>query len=132
MQCDLQEGMSILARGRLGVYVRRGQFRLNVSKPRSRVKGRLRREFLVLMRKLSEEGLFDERVKRLLPAYPDRVGLITSLEGAAIRDVVTNLTRRFGGIAPGCPGGQGPGGRGGRGYRLGHGAVQPLLARSMC
>ncbi|MEW6553983.1 MAG: exodeoxyribonuclease VII large subunit [Actinomycetota bacterium] len=93
--CHLQEGMSVLARGRLGVYVRRGQFRLNVLEFQEAGEGRLRREFLVLMRKLSKEGLFDEAVKRPLPAYPDTVGLITSLEGAAVRDVVTNLTRRF-------------------------------------
>ncbi len=93
--CELQEGMSMLARGRLGVYIRRGQFRLNVLEFQESGEGRLRREFLVLMRKLSKEGLFDEAVKKPLPAYPETVGLITSLEGAAVRDVVTNLTRRF-------------------------------------
>lgn len=92
---DLREGMSLLVRGRLGVYVRRGQFRLNVYEAQEAGEGRLRREFLGLMRKLSEEGLFDEAIKRELPAYPERVGLITSLEGAAVRDVARNLTRRF-------------------------------------
>lgn len=92
---DLLEGTTVLARGRLGVYIRRGQFRLNVYEAQEAGEGRLRREFLRLMRKLSSEGLFDEDIKKPLPAYPDRVGLITSLEGAAIRDVVTNLTRRF-------------------------------------
>jgi exodeoxyribonuclease VII large subunit len=93
--CELREGMGVLARGRLGIYARRGQFRLNVLEAQESGEGRLRREFLVLMRKLSEEGLFEEGIKKPLPAYPDRVGLITSLEGAAVRDVVTNLTRRF-------------------------------------
>ncbi len=95
MGFELREGMSVLARGRLGVYVRRGQFRLNVFEAQESGEGKLRREFLVLMRKLSREGLFEERMKKPLPAYPDVVGLITSLEGAAVRDVVTNLTRRF-------------------------------------
>ncbi|NPV59427.1 MAG: exodeoxyribonuclease VII large subunit [Actinobacteria bacterium] len=95
MAGELREGMSLLARGRLGVYVRRGQFRLNVLEARESGEGRLRREFLLLMRKLAAEGLFDEALKRPLPAYPHTVGLITSLEGAAVRDVVINLTRRF-------------------------------------
>ncbi len=97
--CELREGMGALARGRLGVYVRRGQYRLNVMEFQESGEGRLRREFMLLMRKLSQEGLFDEALKRPLPAYPDRVGLITSLEGAAVRDVVTNLTRRFAGTS---------------------------------
>ncbi len=95
MDCELREGMSLLVRGRLGIYVRRGQFRLNVLEARESGEGRLRKEFLLLMRKLAAEGLFDEALKRPLPAYPDTVGLITSLEGAAVRDVVINLTRRF-------------------------------------
>ena len=92
---DLREGISLLARGRLGIYIRRGQYRLNVYEAQESGEGRLRREFLRLMRKLSEEGLFDDAIKRGLPLYPERVGLITSLEGAAVRDVATNLTRRF-------------------------------------
>ena len=95
MEFELKEGMTILARGRLGVYVRRGQFRLNVFEAQESGEGRLRREFLMLMRKLSKEGLFEESIKRPLPYCPDTVGLITSLEGAAVRDVVINLTRRF-------------------------------------
>ncbi len=95
MPFDLQEGTGILARGRLGVYARRGQFRLNVIEAQESGEGRLRREFMLLMRKLSKEGLFDEKTKRPIPVYPDTVGLITSLEGAAVKDVVTNLTRRF-------------------------------------
>ncbi len=95
MGFELREGMSVLAKGRLGVYVRRGQFRLNVLEAQESGEGRLRREFLLLMRKLSKEGLFEEGIKKPLPAYPDVVGLITSLEGAAVRDVVINLTRRF-------------------------------------
>lgn len=92
---EIREGAGLLARGRLGVYVRRGQYRMNVYEVQEAGEGRLRREFLRLMRKLSQEGLFDERLKRPLPPFPDLVGLITSLEGAAVRDVVTNLTRRF-------------------------------------
>lgn len=95
MRFELQEGMTLLARGRLGIYIKKGQYRLNVYEAQEAGEGRLKREFLRLMRKLSKEGLFDEGIKRPLPPYPDLVGLVTSLEGAAVRDVVTNLTARF-------------------------------------
>lgn len=91
----LREGMRALANGRLGIYVRRGQYRMTVHEIQEAGEGRLRREFFRLMRKLAAEGLFDERNKRPLPAFPDTIGLITSLEGAAVRDVVINLTRRY-------------------------------------
>jgi exodeoxyribonuclease VII large subunit len=95
IEFELTEGMSLLSRGRLGIYVRRGQFRLNVFEAQEAGEGKLRREFLRLMRKLSKEGLFEESIKRPIPSYPELVGLVTSLEGAAVRDVVINLTRRF-------------------------------------
>lgn len=95
LEFDPQEGTCVLVRGRLGIYTRKGQFRLQVFEAEEAGEGRLRREFLRLMRSLSREGLFDAGLKRPLPPYPDQVGLITSLEGAAVRDVVTNLTRRF-------------------------------------
>jgi exodeoxyribonuclease VII large subunit len=94
----LQDGMSVLARGRLGIYSRRGQYRMNVYEVREAGEGRLRREFMRLMRKLAAEGLFDDSLKKSLPSFPDSVGLVTSLEGAAVRDVITNLTRRFPGV----------------------------------
>lgn len=95
VDCEMREGAMVLARGRLGIYVRRGQYRMNVYHVQEAGEGRLRREFFRLLRRLAREGLFDEALKRPLPAYPDRVGLITSLEGAAIRDVVYNLSRRY-------------------------------------
>lgn len=93
--CELREGAMVLARGRLGIYIRRGQYRMNVYQVQEAGEGRLRREFFRLLRKLAQEGLFDEALKKPLPAYPERVGLVTSLEGAAVRDVVRNLTCRF-------------------------------------
>lgn len=92
---ELRDGMGVLVRGRLGIYIRRGQYRMNVYEIQEAGEGRLRREFFRLLRKLSAEGLFDERLKRPLPPYPQRIGLITSLEGAAVRDVIINLTRRY-------------------------------------
>ena len=91
----LREGMRVLAHGRLGIYVRRGQYRMNVHQVQEAGEGKLRREFFRLMRKLSAEGLFDEGLKRPLPSYPETIGLVTSLEGAAVRDVIINVTRRY-------------------------------------
>jgi exodeoxyribonuclease VII large subunit len=91
----LCEGMSLLARGRLGIYARKGQYRMSVLEAQEWGEGRLRREFLQLMRKLSREGLFDQALKKQLPEYPEKIGLITSLEGAAVRDVAINMIRRF-------------------------------------
>ena len=92
---ELREGAMVLARGRLGIYIRRGQYRMNVYQVQEAGEGKLRREFFRLLRKLAQEGLFDEALKKPLPAYPERVGLVTSLEGAAVRDVVRNLARRY-------------------------------------
>lgn len=91
----LAEGVSVLARGSLGVYAKRGQFRLNVLEAEESGEGRLKREFARLFKRLSEEGLFAEGLKRPLPPTPFHIGLVTSLEGAALRDLVTNIHRRF-------------------------------------
>lgn len=91
----LVEGLSLLVRGTLGIYVKRGQFRLNVLEAEESGEGRLRREFLKLFNKLSEEGLFSDEVKKPLPGIPLHIGLITSPEGAAMRDVIVNIKRRF-------------------------------------
>ncbi len=92
---ELVEGGSVLARGNLGVYAKRGQFRLNVLEAEESGEGRLKREYLRLFKRLSEEGLFAEELKRPLPPIPFNIGLVTSLEGAAVRDLVTNIRKRF-------------------------------------
>jgi exodeoxyribonuclease VII large subunit len=91
----LSEGAAILARGSLGIYAKRGQFRLNVLEAEESGEGRLRREFQALFEKLSREGLFSQELKRPLPEIPFRIGLVTSPEGAALHDVLTTINRRF-------------------------------------
>ncbi len=88
-------GMQVLARGRLSLYEPRGDFQLVVEELEEAGEGRLRRELERLKRRLAAEGLFDEALKRPLPAYPRRVGVITSPTGAAVRDVLTVLRRRW-------------------------------------
>jgi exodeoxyribonuclease VII large subunit len=88
-------GQQVLARVRVTLYEGRGDFQLVVEHLEPAGEGALRLEFERLKRKLAAEGLFDEALKRPLPAFPRRVGLITSPSGAAVRDLISVLGRRF-------------------------------------
>jgi exodeoxyribonuclease VII large subunit len=89
------DGMHVLARARVSLYEARGEFQLIVEHLEQAGEGALRREFERLKQMLSAEGLFDEARKRELPAMPRRIGIITSATGAAVRDVLNVLARRF-------------------------------------
>lgn len=89
-----RDGELVLARGRLGVYEPRGDMQLIVESMSRAGKGALFEQFLRLKAKLEAEGLFDPSRKRPLPAFPRGIGLVTSLGGAALHDVVTALRRR--------------------------------------
>ncbi|MES2402933.1 MAG: exodeoxyribonuclease VII large subunit [Pseudomonadota bacterium] len=88
-------GARVLARARVTVYEARGSYQLIVEHMEDAGEGALRRAFEQLKAKLQAEGLFDEARKRPLPAFPRRVGVITSASGAAIRDVLSVARRRF-------------------------------------
>ena len=90
-----ENGSAVLARVRVSLYEARGDYQLIVEHLEEAGDGRLRREFERLKRRLAEEGLFDEARKRPLPALPRRIGIVTSPSGAAIRDVLSVLRRRF-------------------------------------
>ena len=90
-----EDGMQVLVRGKLSLYEPRGDYQLIVEHMEEAGDGLLQRAFEALKQKLSLEGLFDEEHKRPLPALPERIGVITSPSGAAIRDVLTVLGRRF-------------------------------------
>jgi exodeoxyribonuclease VII large subunit len=89
-----RDGMQIEAQVLVSLYEPRGDFQLNVESMRRAGLGALFEAFLKLRDKLEKEGLFAAEKKRPLPRYPRAVGLITSLEGAALRDVLTTLDRR--------------------------------------
>jgi exodeoxyribonuclease VII large subunit len=93
-----EDGMAVLARGRLDVYDARGEYQLIVSALEPQGLGALQLAFEQLKRKLEAEGLFAAERKRPLPRYPRRIGVVSSADGAAIRDIVQVLTRRFPGI----------------------------------
>ncbi len=88
-------GDQVLARGRVSLYEARGEFQLIVDHLEPAGEGLLRRRLEELKQKLAAEGLFDEARKRDKPALPRRIGVITSPTGAAIRDILHILARRF-------------------------------------
>jgi len=90
-----KNGDQVLVRAQLSLYTPRGDYQLIVEHMEEAGDGALRRAFELLKAKLQREGLFDPARKRPLPALPRRLGVITSPTGAAIRDVLTVLRRRF-------------------------------------
>ncbi|MCU0257976.1 MAG: exodeoxyribonuclease VII large subunit [Solirubrobacteraceae bacterium] len=91
----VRDGTHVLARGRVSLYEPRGEFQLVVEHLEEAGEGLLRRRFEELKQRLAAEGLFDLRHKQPLPRLPRRIGVITSPTGAAIRDVLHVLRRRF-------------------------------------
>jgi len=91
----LKNGDHVLAYGQVSLYEARGDYQLIVEALEAAGEGVLQRRYEALKRKLAAEGLFDEARKRPLPDLPRRIGIITSPSGAAIRDVLTVLRRRF-------------------------------------
>lgn len=94
LQFALREGLQVIARGRLTVYEPRGDYQLILEYLEPKGIGSLQVAFEQLKNRLDAEGLFDPSRKRTLPFLPRRVGVVTSLSGAAIRDILTVLRRR--------------------------------------
>jgi exodeoxyribonuclease VII large subunit len=90
----LQDGLQVELRGRLAVYEARGELQMVVESMQRLGAGQLYEEFLRLRARLSAEGLFDAQRKRPLPPFVRTVGVVTSLAGAALHDVVATLARR--------------------------------------
>jgi len=90
-----KNGDKVLAYGRVSIYEARGNYQLIVEQMEPAGEGVLKQRFEALKKKLLAEGLFDDDRKQELPALPGRIGVITSPSGAAIRDVVSVLNRRF-------------------------------------
>ncbi|MCM5679867.1 exodeoxyribonuclease VII large subunit [Schlegelella sp. S2-27] len=91
---DPREGQLVEVRGRLAVYGARGDLQLVVEAMRPAGQGALYEQFLRLKAKLEAEGLFDAARKRAIPAHPHAIGVVTSLNAAALRDVLSALQRR--------------------------------------
>lgn len=93
-----ENGLSVAARGRIDVYEARGQYQFLVEALEPKGLGALQLAFEQLKAKLAAEGLFAPERKRPLPRLPRRIGVVTSPSGAAIRDILQILARRFPGI----------------------------------
>lgn len=90
-----EDGMKVIARGRVSVYEASGQYQLHVDDMQPDGVGALNLAYEQLKEKLQKEGLFSELHKKPLPPYPEKVGVITSPTGAAVRDIINVLGRRF-------------------------------------
>lgn len=90
-----QNGMQVLLRARISMYEARGEFQIIAEHIETAGDGALRREFELLKQRLHAEGLFDQRHKKPLPASIQTIGVITSPSGAALRDILTTLQRRY-------------------------------------
>ncbi|HEX5124161.1 MAG TPA: exodeoxyribonuclease VII large subunit [Rhodanobacteraceae bacterium] len=89
------DGMHVVARGRVTLYEQRGEFQLVVEHLEEAGEGALQREFARLKAQLAAEGLFESARKRALPRFARRIAVVTSPSGAAVRDVLSVIARRF-------------------------------------
>lgn len=90
-----EDGLRVVARGHISVYDPKGEYQIVCEHLEPEGRGALQIAFEQLKERLAREGLFDARRKRPLPALPRKIGVVTSLEGAAIRDIIKVLHRRY-------------------------------------
>lgn len=90
-----EDGMNVLVTGRISVYPSGGNYQIYIDKMEQDGLGNLYVEFEKLKRKLQMEGLFDPKFKKKIPRYPNKIGIITAPTGAAIKDILSTIKRRF-------------------------------------
>ena len=90
-----ENGMQVIAQGRVSVYERDGQYQLYINSMSRDGKGNLFEQFEKLKKKLEAEGLFERSAKKAIPEFPKRIGVATAPTGAAVRDIINILSRRF-------------------------------------
>jgi exodeoxyribonuclease VII large subunit len=95
LKTSLKDGDLVLIRGRINVYEARGTYSINASEVIFDSKGMLLIQFEELKAKLASEGLFDTKYKKPLPKYPFKIGVATASSGAALRDIVSTIKRRW-------------------------------------
>ncbi len=90
-----KDGMNVLVEGRISVYEASGAYQIYVDKMQEDGIGDLYQEYEKLKKKLESEGLFKEEHKKKIPKYPKRIGIITAPTGAAVRDIISTIKRRY-------------------------------------
>lgn len=94
LRFGLEDGLHVIVRGRVTVYEPRGEYQVILEHVEPKGRGALQLAFEQLKNRLAAEGLFDQDRKRPLPVFPRTIGIVTSLTGAAVRDIMTVLHRR--------------------------------------
>lgn len=95
LKFEPQNGMKVIVKGKIEVYERDGKYQLYASRITEDGLGELYLAFEQLKKKLEKEGLFDDAHKKEIPKYPQRIGVITARTGAAVRDIITTIKRRY-------------------------------------
>lgn len=95
LRFEISDGMKMIVKGKVSLYESRGDFQLYAISMVPAGQGVLQLAFEQLKKKLEAEGLFREEHKRPLPEFPRRIGVVTSIEGAAVRDIISVIRRRF-------------------------------------
>ncbi|MDO8602685.1 MAG: exodeoxyribonuclease VII large subunit [Candidatus Omnitrophota bacterium] len=95
---EIKDGMQVLCCGKISIYEQRGVYQLYVAKMEPKGVGELQLAFEQLKERLFKEGLFDEAHKKDIPLIPEKIGIVTSVTGAAIRDILQVLNKRFSNI----------------------------------
>lgn len=90
-----QDGMKIVVNGKLTVYPPRGSYQLDIRSMKPAGLGELQEAFEKLKKKLETEGLFDKKFKKPIPKFPKEIGIVTAIDGAAFRDLISVAKRRF-------------------------------------
>lgn len=90
-----KDGDEVLVDGRISVYVPNGGYQVYVDRMQLSGNGDLLKKFEELKKKLMEEGLFDQSIKKPIPKFPSRIGIVTAPTGAAIRDILSTIKRRY-------------------------------------
>lgn len=95
LQFTPADGQKVIAFGQITLYERRGRYQINIDEMRPAGVGKLQLEFEKLKERLQAEGLFDTRFKQPIPRFPEHIGIVTSPEGAALRDILKILRERY-------------------------------------
>lgn len=95
---DLEEGMKINVIGRVQIYEPSGSYSIIIEKAEPDGVGALAIQFEQIKKKLSEEGIFQDRFKQAIPQFAKKIGVVTSRSGAVIQDIITTVSRRFPGV----------------------------------
>lgn len=95
LEFEPEDGIEVIVRGHVDVYKKKGSYQIIVEEMQLAGKGALHVKFLQLKEKLEKEGLFKEEFKKPIPKIPRKIGVVTSLEGAAIKDITKTIRKRF-------------------------------------